>query len=99
MHVISKIKLREFWKRHSDVEDALKDWFNFASKANWKNLLEVQTRYPKAEAVGNFTFFNIKGNKYRLIVDINYPRQTIFIKYILTHSEYDQEDWKNDPYF
>jgi mRNA interferase HigB len=99
MHVISKVKLKEFWQRHSDVEDALIDWFNFASKATWKNLLDVQIRYPKAESVGNFTVFNIKGNKYRLIVDINYSRQTIFIKYILTHSEYDKEYWKNDPYF
>jgi mRNA interferase HigB len=82
MHVISKVKLREFWERHSDAEDALTDWYNFASKANWKNLVEVQGRYPKAEAVGNFTVFNIKGNKYRLIADINYSRQTIFVKYI-----------------
>ncbi|MEH1870327.1 MAG: type II toxin-antitoxin system HigB family toxin [Nostoc sp.] len=41
-------------------------------------------RYPKAEAVGNFTVFNIKGNNYRLIVDIKYSSQTIFIKYVLT---------------
>ncbi|MEH2078223.1 MAG: type II toxin-antitoxin system HigB family toxin [Nostoc sp.] len=30
-----------------------------ASKADWGNLLEVQTIYPKAEAVGEFTVFNI----------------------------------------
>jgi mRNA interferase HigB len=99
MHVISKGILREFWERHSNVEDALADWYSFAEKASWKNLLEVQSRYPKAEAVGNFTVFNIKGNKYRLIVDINYVRQIIFVKYILSHAEYDKENWKNDPYF
>lgn len=99
MHVISKVKLREFWVQHADSEDALNDWYKFASKANWYNLVDVQKRYPKAEAVGNFTVFNIKGNNYRLIVDIKYSSQTIFIKYVLTHTEYDKEKWKDDPYF
>jgi mRNA interferase HigB len=67
MHVISKVKLREFWVQHADSEDALNDWYKFASIANWSSLLDVQKRYPKAEAVGNFTVFNIKGNNYRLI--------------------------------
>jgi mRNA interferase HigB len=61
--------------------------------------VEVQAVYPKAEAVGNFTVFNIKGNKYRLILSINYEQQIIYIKYVLTHAEYDKENWKNDDYF
>ena len=55
--------------------------------------------YPKAEAVGNFTVFNIKGNRYRLIVDLVYASQRIYIKYVLTHAEYDKDEWKNDSYF
>lgn len=69
------------------------------SFAVWANLVEVQAVYPKTEAVGNFTVFNIKGNKYRLIVSINYEKQIIYIKYILTHAEYNKETWKNDYYF
>ncbi|WP_333327965.1 type II toxin-antitoxin system HigB family toxin [Microcoleus sp. BROC3] len=61
--------------------------------------MEVQTIYPQAEAVGNFTIFNIQGNKYRLIVSLNYQKQIVYIKYILTHAEYDKDNWKNDPYF
>jgi len=61
--------------------------------------VEVQAVYPKAEAVGNFTVFNIKGNKYRLILSINYEQPIIYIKYVLTHAEYDKENWKNDDYF
>ncbi|MEG3979486.1 type II toxin-antitoxin system HigB family toxin [Microcoleus sp. T3B2] len=49
--------------------------------------------------MGGFTVFNIKGNNYRLIVSIDYESQLIYIKYILTHAEYDKEKWKNDPYF
>jgi mRNA interferase HigB len=77
----------------------LDNWHKVASKATWGNLIEVQEVFPKAEAVGNFTVLNIKGNNYRLIVSIDYEQQLIYIKYILTHAEYDKEQWKNDSYF
>jgi mRNA interferase HigB len=99
MRVITRKKLREFWEKHPDSYEALDNWYKLSSKAKWTNLIDVQTLYPTAEAVSNFTVFNIKGNKYRLIVDIVYTEQTIFIKYVLTHSEYDKDKWKNDPYF
>ena len=99
MHVISRRKLREFCRKHSDCCEVLDDWYKIASKANWVHLAEVQKIYPQAEAVGNFTVFNIKGNHYRLITSINYIKQVIYIKYVLTHSEYDKNNWKKDPYF
>lgn len=43
--------------------------------------------------------FNIKGNKYRLIVGIDYASSTVFYKYLLTHADYDKDKWKNDPYY
>ena len=64
MHVISRRRLREFWKDHADSCEALYDWYDTANQANWQNLIEVQQIYPKAEAVNNFTVFNIKGNRY-----------------------------------
>lgn len=99
MHIISRKKLREFWEAHPDSYEALNNWYKFASKAKWTNLIEVQSVYNTADSVSNFTVFNIKGNTYRLVVDIIYTDQTIFVKYILTHAEYDKEKWKNDPYF
>jgi mRNA interferase HigB len=41
----------------------------------------------------------IKGNDYRLITSIVYATQRIYIKYVLTHSEYDRDKWKDDPYY
>ncbi len=99
MHVISFKNLREYAQTHADSQEALNNWYKVAVKAKWSKLVEVQQVFPKAEAVGNFTVFNIKGNKYRLIVSIDYLGQLIYIKYILTHGEYDKEDWKDDPYF
>ncbi len=99
MHVISRKRLRDYCQNHADSCEALDDWYKIVSQANWTKLIEVQTIYPQAEAVGNFTIFNIKGNKYRLIVSLNYQKQIVYIKYILTHAEYDKNNWKNDPYF
>jgi mRNA interferase HigB len=43
--------------------------------------------------------FNIGGNDFRLITRVEYQRQEIYIRGVLTHAEYDKEDWKNDPWF
>ncbi|MEA5506854.1 type II toxin-antitoxin system HigB family toxin [Halotia wernerae UHCC 0503] len=99
MHVISYRSLKEYTESHADCRNTIDNWYKVASKADWSNLIEVQSVFPKAEAVGNFTVFNIRGHKYRLIVSIDYEKQLIYIKYILTHAEYDKEEWKNDPHF
>lgn len=99
MHVISYRRLREFSEQHGNCRNALDNCFKVAQKADWSSLVEVQAVFPKAEAVGNFTVFNMKGNSYRLIVSVDYVKQLIFIKYVLTHAEYDKENWKNDCYF
>lgn len=99
MHVISRKRLLEFSQIHADASLSLDNWYRIATKASWKYLDEVRQDFSSAEAVGNFTVFNIKGNDYRLIVGIDYEEQVIYIKYILTHAEYDKDKWKNDPYY
>ena len=99
MHVISRKILRDFCRQHPDGCESVYNWYLVAEKATWQNLIEVQSLYKSAESVGNFTVFNIRGNRYRLIVDLIYHHQVIYVKYILTHSEYDKELWKNDNYF
>jgi mRNA interferase HigB len=99
MHVISYKRIRQFYRDHADAQVPLDNWYRLASQATWQNLIDVQSLFPSAEAVENFTVFNIRGNRYRLIVAIHYERQIIYIKYVLTHAEYDKEKWKNDPHF
>jgi mRNA interferase HigB len=99
MHLISAGKLKE---AASDYSDAVEIVRNFAKKvelSSWQNLIEVQADYRSAEAVGNFTVFNIKGNRYRLILSIDYEAQIAYFKYFLTHAEYSKDDWKNDAYY
>ncbi|MBW4515494.1 MAG: type II toxin-antitoxin system HigB family toxin [Timaviella obliquedivisa GSE-PSE-MK23-08B] len=99
MHLISIRNLRANAAQYPDVKTNIDHWFATVSKAEWQNLEDVRLVYRDAEAVGNFTVFNIKGNTYRLIVGIDYEDQTVYYKYFLTHAEYDKDKWKNDPYF
>lgn len=94
MRVISKKRLREFWGRHVDSEAPLKTWYATAKRAHWDNLVEVRRTYASAEAVGRYTVFNIKGNAYRLIAIIEYRLQIVFVREVLTHAEYDKDNWK-----
>ncbi len=55
---------------------------------------EVRRTYPHADAVKQYTVFNIKGNDYRLISKIEYRLGLIFVKEVLTHAEYDKGNWK-----
>jgi mRNA interferase HigB len=99
MHLMSIRNLRRDAARYPDAQAPVEDWYNIVRKVDWANLEEAREIYRDAEAVSNFTVFNIKGNKYRLIVDIDYESGTIYYKYFLTHADYDKDRWKNDPYF
>ena len=93
MRIIAKKILREFWKKHPDCEQQLKAWFQETSKSKWKNTSDIKREYPGASLLANNrVIFNIKGNKYRLIVKINYAYQMMWIRFIGTHSEYDKID-------
>jgi mRNA interferase HigB len=94
LHVISRKKLKEAATRHSDLEAPLDVWFRIAKRASWQTLADVRKTFSSADSVEKWTVFNIKGNNYRLITEINYRFQRIYIRHVLTHSEYDQKRWK-----
>jgi mRNA interferase HigB len=91
MRVIAKKILREYWEKQIDSKEQLKTWFKEASKAIWTSPNDIKSEYPKASILkSGRVVFNICGNKYRLIVQINYIRQWVFIRFIGTHEEYDK---------
>ena len=93
MHVISTKKLLEAAERHRDLASPLDVWYRIAKAAGWKSLTDVRRVFPTADAVGRFTIFNIKGNAYRLITEINYRTQKIFLRHVMTHAEYSKGNW------
>lgn len=95
MRVIAIKMLREFWlqARYSDSENALKAWYTEAKCAHWKTTQDIKSKYRNASFLSdNRVVFNIHGNKYRLIVHINYPYQIVYVKFIGTHKQYDEID-------
>jgi mRNA interferase HigB len=93
MRVIAKKILRQFWEEYPDSEHQLKSWHKETVKADWKNPAEIKAEYSKASILKNSrVVFNICGNRYRLIVEINYLRKWVFIRFIGTHKEYDSID-------
>jgi mRNA interferase HigB len=99
MHLISFKRLQADAAKFPNISRQIQDWYDVVKTVDWQNLEEVRETFRDAEAVGNFTVFNIKGNAYRLIVSIDYQDGTIYYKYFLTHADYDKDKWKNDPYF
>jgi mRNA interferase HigB len=93
MRVIARSTLRDYWKIHSDVEDALRTWYYEASRATWLSPADVKEDHRSASIIaGNRVVFNIKGNNYRLIAAMRYDIGIIFIRFIGTHGEYDNVD-------
>lgn len=93
MRVIAKKILRDFWEKHNDAEQQLKTWYKEACKASWKSPSDIKEEYPKASILkAGRVIFDICGNKYRLVVHINYLREWVFIRFIGTHTEYDKID-------
>jgi mRNA interferase HigB len=94
MRVISRKRLKEAVLRHGNVEASLDAWYRIAKNAVWKSIEDVRKTYPSADPVGPYTVFNVKGNRYRLVVKIEYRFGLVFIKEVLTHAEYDKGEWK-----
>lgn len=93
MRVISKKKLREFWQRHPDSEQALKAWHAEAEAASWQDPAEIKARFRSASILKDSrVVFNICGNKYRLVVKISYKNAIVLIRFVGTHKEYDATD-------
>ncbi len=64
-------------------------WYRITKKADWSSLEDVRRVFPTADGVGKFTVFNIKGNAFLLIAEINYKTGRIFVREVLTHAAYD----------
>ena len=96
LRVIAKRTLREFWELNPDSEQQLMVWYREATNADWNSPNEIKSHYASASILKNSrVVFNICGNKYRLILEINFPRKWVFIRFIGTHKEYDKIDANN----
>ena len=93
MRVIAVKALRLFWFEHPDAAEALKAWVAEAEAADWHGPEEIKRRYASADFLaGNRVVFNIRGNRYRLVVKIHYNTGFVFVRFIGTHQAYNRID-------
>ena len=94
MRIIAKSTLRKFWEsaaQYLEAKSHIEAWYAETKKAKWQTPQEIKKQFRSVSILKNSrAVFNIGGNKYRLIVAIDYYRQTIFIRFIGTHQQYDK---------
>jgi mRNA interferase HigB len=99
MHIISYKKIREFITATPESENAMSAWYRIVKNTDFSSFADIKSTFPSADWVKGFVVFNIGGNKYRLIAYPNFTTQRLFIRYVLTHQEYDEEKWKTDKWY
>lgn len=99
MRIISIRTLKEYWETIIESEAGLKSWIQEVEKENWENSSELKQKFGNASILNSKrVVFNVHGNKYRLIVDIEYRLKIIFVVWIGTHEDYNKIDAKEVKY-
>ncbi|HET7322568.1 MAG TPA: type II toxin-antitoxin system HigB family toxin [Longimicrobiaceae bacterium] len=96
MRIIAKRTLRQFWDNHprgAEAKVPLQVWHSTVEDADWATPADVKAMYGDASILKNGrVVFNIAGNKFRLVVRINYPYRVVYIRFVGTHEQYDAID-------
>ena len=96
MRLISKKNRQIAIEPYPDAQSAIESWYQLIKDNDWQSLEEVRNGYSRSvDQVYGYTIFNIKGNQYRLIVQINYKTRIIFFNKFLTHAEYSKIKWND----
>lgn len=94
MKLISNRTLREFSAIHPSADTALQNWRRLIERGTYRHFSDLKNTFSTMDKVGERYVFNIGGNKFRLIAAISFATQQVFVKAVLTHVDYDLEDWK-----
>lgn len=95
MQLLGLIKLNECRREHAHVRGALDAWQLEVERSHWSGPQDVKDRYPSASILSdNKVIFNIKGNKYRVVVKAKYEKGIVFIKWVGTHAEYSKQSFQ-----
>ena len=96
MRIIALSTLKAFWESspaHADAKQPLQAWHGFAAMADWASPSDVKDSLRNASILKDGrVIFNIAGNKYRLVVWINYPYRVVYVRFVGTHTQYDAID-------
>jgi len=94
MKVLGRDKLVKFSQKHASAKKALDAWFDEAEQANWKTPQDIKDRYRSADFLAeNRVIFDVKGNSYRLVVQVRYQNGIAVVEWVGTHAEYDKKSF------
>jgi len=94
VNVISVATIKKFAASHADAAEELMRWTKAAKHAFWRDLEDVRQHFPDADQFKSLLIFNIRHNRYRLIVKVDYRANLLMIKEFLPHKDYTRGDWK-----
>jgi mRNA interferase HigB len=90
VHVISKKALAAFWLKHPAATVPLEAWYRIVRDSNFANFVEIKHTFNSADYVSPYVVFDLGGNNFRVISVIHFNRQKLYVREVLTHSEYDR---------
>jgi len=89
MIVIGRKLIVAFGSSHPQSRKPFTAWEQAIKQTNYKSFNELKRTFPSVDYVSHqYTIFNISGNKYRLVSEIDYPAHVVSIKRVWTHAEY-----------
>lgn len=101
MRIVKEKTLTEYCRlsKYKEAAESLKAFIFEVRYSDWENAKELKSKYGNASIISSKrVVFNIKGNDYRLIVDVEYKLRIVFIVWFGTHTEYDKIDAKTVRY-
>lgn len=101
MRIISERKLREFWQEQtvSDqkrCENAMREWIKVVRLADWENFTDIRQTFNHSDIYKCCVIFDVGGNKYRIIAKVKFEFKILYIRFVLTHRQYDEKKWQAD---
>ena len=93
MRIFTEQVLKEYIAVRPEVKTALQEWVMIVKQSQWTCFADIKATFNSVDSIGNQRYvFNIKGNKYRLVVVIKFTIKFVYIRFIGTHTEYDKID-------
>jgi mRNA interferase HigB len=94
MRVIALRTLKTFIEgrpEHADGREPVLAWYRQVLKADWESPAHLKRDVRSASILKDGrAVFNVAGNKYRIVVWINYPYRVVYVRFIGTHAQYDK---------
>jgi len=95
VHIITKKRIIEAKEKYPSCASALDGWYKVIEKNIFSHFADLKKTFNSVDKVGHLYVFDVGGNKLRIITSIHFNRQKLYIRHILTHKEYDEDQWRS----